>query len=391
MAERIAATFEDADDLADIIVNAAPSLVEPLTAIALRLRVLLKPDAGRRQSQRRHAALALVAVGDRSSDLLAFVDNAVTEQFGTSETDKNRRVGNAEETAFLASCLSVERRTELARHYCDRILDTNDTERNRVIYAAACSTVAEDLPADRRNGLFDQLFPLRAPSDSEHPYDVHQRRFQDRFGFFQIEINHGELRRQVMKTLAVLAADADRQDRAWKAAQQLAASGERTDANTVGYVGFTLAHRGHALQTPWEAMAYSPELEMRRLAAALIPFTSDADPELITNLTRDSQQTVRNELAMAIASIAADLQTKRQATNSSTTPATYFAPTRATGSAKHSAPPLHVASRRPAARRRKTLAARRQRSIGRLVLLLGTEIRPSDRPQVCPHSRRGPI
>jgi hypothetical protein len=35
--------------------------------------------------------------------------------------------------------------------------------------------------------------------------------------------------------------------------QQLAVSGEPIDANTVGYVGYTLARRGYAPQMPCEA------------------------------------------------------------------------------------------------------------------------------------------
>ena len=56
----------------------------------------------------------------------------------------------------------------------------------------------------------------------------------------------GKLRRQIAETLAVLAADHDRQDRVSKAAQQLAVSGEFSDANTVGNVGYTLAKKGYA-------------------------------------------------------------------------------------------------------------------------------------------------
>jgi tetratricopeptide (TPR) repeat protein len=306
VAERIATAFEEADDLADIIVNAAPSLSKPLTMIKARLQALLKPEPGRREAQTRHAALALVEIGDQSPELLAVADDAVTAQLDNTTAQSAKRAGNAEETAILAACLPVERRTVLARHYCARILDTNDTERHRAIYASACRIAAEDLPAGVCNELFDQLFPLRTTGDSQHPSDVAQRQFQDRFGFLRVQTPSGRLRRQVAKTLAVLAADEQRQDRAWKAAQQLAVSGESIDANTVGDVGYTLAKKGFAPHMPWDAMACSSDSEMRRLAAALIPFTPDVDAETIMSLARDRQWSVRRDLAEALGNMSRD-------------------------------------------------------------------------------------
>jgi hypothetical protein len=242
----------------------------------------------------------------RTPELVTIADNAVSEQLASSVAETVSRVGKAEVAAILAACLPLERRTELARHYCTRILDTNETENNRATYASASRIAAQDLPADVRNELFDRLLPLDTATDSEHPFDVLQRRFSDRFGFIRIQGRSGELRRQVVKTLAVLAADRQRQDRVWRTAQQLAVSGEPIDANTVGYVGYTLAEHGYAPHMPWDAMACSPDSEIRRLAAALIPFTPDIDTELITNLARDKQTTVRSQLAHAIADITAD-------------------------------------------------------------------------------------
>ena len=306
VAERIAVVFEDADDLADIIVDAAPLLSTPLNMIKPHLHALLAREPGRREAQTRNAALALVSIGDRSSDLLAVADSAVTEQLESSATDIPNPVGSAESTALLAACLPVDRRTELARHYCARILDTNDTENNRATYASACRLSAADLPAYIRNELFDQLFPLDAAADSEHPSDVMQSRLSNPFGFIRHQGRPGELRRQVAKTLAVLAGDRARQDRVWKATQQLAVSGEPANASTVGYVGYTLAKHGYLPDMPWDAIACSPESEIRRLAAALIPFTRDVDTDLVTSLACDSQLLVRSELAQSITNIRND-------------------------------------------------------------------------------------
>jgi hypothetical protein len=106
-----------------------------------------------------------------------------------------------------------------------------------------------------------------------------------------------------VKTLAVLAGDDARQERAWRAAQPLAVSGDRYDANAVGDVGYTLAKQGFAAQIPWDALASSSDVEMRRLAAALIPFTPDVDADAVTNLARDKNWAVRRDLAQAIGNI----------------------------------------------------------------------------------------
>lgn len=47
-------------------------------------------------------------------------------------------------------------------------------------------------------------------------------------------------------------------------------------------------------------MASSSDAEMRRLAAALIPFTPEADAESVTSLARDTNLAVRRDLAQAI-------------------------------------------------------------------------------------------
>ena len=75
--------------------------------------------------------------------------------------------------------------------------------------------------------------------------DLLTRRLRNPFGFLRIRTRTGKLRRQIAETLAVLAADHDRQDGVWKAAQQLAVSGKFSDANTVGNIGYTLAKTGY--------------------------------------------------------------------------------------------------------------------------------------------------
>ena len=114
------------------------------------------------------------------------------------------------------------------------------------------------------------------------------------------------LRRHIAKALAVLATDHDRQDRLWRATQQLAVSGSSIDINTVGDVGFALAKAGYGAQLPWAAMACSSDANMRSLAAALIPYVPDVDPELTTNMATDPKLQVRRELAQAIVNISKD-------------------------------------------------------------------------------------
>lgn len=303
VAERIATVFEQADDLASIVVDAARSLSQPLKLIRPRLEALLPATPDRRLAQRLHAALALVEIGETSSALTTIADNAVTIQLDTIPAHAGRRAGSAEETAILAGCLPIDRRAVLARHYCARILDADDTELNRAMYTSACRIVAADLPDEIRNELFDELFPLHTPTESRHPSDVVQRSMNDPFGFLRVRTRPGRLRRQVVKTLAVLASDEARQERAWRAAQPLAVSGDRYDANTVGNVGYSLAAKGFAAQLPWDAMASSSDAEMRRLAAALIPLTPDVDIEAVTSLASDTNWAVRRDLAQAITKI----------------------------------------------------------------------------------------
>ena len=99
---------------------------------------------------------------------------------------------------------------------------------------------SRDRPAGQDGGGLGLLHASAARSD------LLTRRLRNPFGFLRIRTRTGKLRRQIAETRAVLAADHDRQDRVWKAAQQLAVSGEFSDANTVGNVGHTLAKKGYA-------------------------------------------------------------------------------------------------------------------------------------------------
>lgn len=300
VAERIAAAFEHAEDLASIIVNAAPSLRETLRLITGRLVSLLDVGAGIRSPKTRYAALALVEIGDRCAELEVIVNDAVEMELAETPEDRRRRVGDAEETAILATSLPMERRLDLARAYCTRTGDPLLRESDRATYAQACRIVVDGLDGTSRNDLFDMLIGLHAQPQHEHPDDAMERNFQDPFGFLRVTTVPGRLRRQVAKTLAALAADDSRQRCVWMAAQQLAVSGEALDANTMGYVGYTIAKAGFATQMPWESLACSPEWEIRRLAAALVPLVTQPNQELVDRLAGDPRMYVRRELAQSI-------------------------------------------------------------------------------------------
>ena len=151
-----------------------------------------------------------------------------------------------------------------------------------------CRLVVDGLPAEVRAELFDQLFPQQASPESQHPHDVARRQFENPFSFIRMTTHSTErLRRHIAKALAALATDHDRQDRLWKATQQIAVSGSSIDVNTVGDVGFALAKAGYAAQLPWAAMACGSDANMRSLAAALIPYMPEVDAELATNMASD--------------------------------------------------------------------------------------------------------
>jgi hypothetical protein len=203
--------------------------------------------------------------------------------------------------AVLAAVLPAERRAELARYCSTRVADTSADENTRMNYANACRLAVDGLPAEIRAELFDQLFPQQASAESQHPHDVARRQLENPFSFIRMTTHSTErLRRHIAKALAALPTDHDRQDRLWKATQQIAVSGSSIDVNTVGDVGFVLAKAGYAAQLPWAAMACSSDANMRSLAAARIPYMPEVDAELAINMASDPKPPVRRELAQAI-------------------------------------------------------------------------------------------
>ncbi|MBJ7336060.1 hypothetical protein [Mycolicibacterium sp.] len=306
MADRIAVAFEQAEDLASIIANASPSLTRTLELISGRLVSVLDTESGIRSPTSRYATLALVEIGFRCAELDLIVDEAVEAQLADTSEHRRRRVGDAEETAILAATSSVQQQLALARTYFTRTADSALRESDRATHARACRFLADGFDDATRNELFDALTQLHAQPQREHPDDAIERNFDDPFGFLRIETVRGRLRREVAKALAALTADDSRRSRVWVAAQQLAVSGEALDANTVGYVGYTIGKAGYARHMPWATLACSPDWEIRRLAAALIPLSNQLDEELVDRLAVDPQTYVRRELAQSIANLAAD-------------------------------------------------------------------------------------
>lgn len=307
VADLIALTFECADDIAYYISDSARSLTVPLRMAAERLRARLEP--GRDYTiGRRCAALTLAAIGDDSPEIVAYAEAEVAKQLPDPATVRPvGSPGNCEDAAILAGRLSVNRRAELARYCCSRVVDGTGDDHTRMLYANACRLAAEGLPDETRAELFDQLYPLRRPPESLHAADVMRREMEaNPFSFIRFTTHSSErLRRHIAKAMSAMATDHDRQDRLWKATQPLAVSGSTIDVKTVGDVAYTLAKAGYAVQLPWSTMASGIDVEMRGLAAALIPFIPglDAEVETVTAMAHDPHQPVRRELAQAIATI----------------------------------------------------------------------------------------
>ncbi|WP_016888802.1 hypothetical protein [Mycobacteroides abscessus] len=304
VADRLATVFEIADDLADTIADSAHSISESLMLVKTRLKALLAADPDRHKAKILNAARALVEVGDQSEELLAVVDREVEAELD-SQVAYTARIAGVEETAILAACLPAERQSELARHNCARVLDENNSESNRASYTSACRISAEYLPGSIRDDLFGQLLPLLVDGVNRSPIDQFTDRYKSPFGALRIKTATGMLRREIAKTLAMLATNQQDQERAWRATQQLSITGEPKDVNTVARVGYVLARQGYTSSVPWDVLACSPDPDMRHLAAALVPLAPHVDVELITRLARDEKTAVRSELATAIAAIKA--------------------------------------------------------------------------------------
>lgn len=102
-----------------------------------------------------------------------------------------------------------------------------------------------------------------------------------------------------------MATDTARQEQVWRAAQKLIISGQRLDFLSVADAGYRLSQRGFAPNLPWRSMGYSADREMRRLAAALVPFLPEVDFEAVKDLASDAMANVRCELAISLRMLAA--------------------------------------------------------------------------------------
>jgi hypothetical protein len=312
----------DTDTIAELIADEARSLSSTLEMVRDRLRNLLRPGVARRRSQVLNAAQALAEIGDQCPELTAVAD-AIAAQWleggaGLQGFGDEDRLPGVEQSATIAGGLLIDRKVQLACHFADRVLDGKDDEQSRATCAAACAIMGADLPADVRNELFDKLFPLKSVTleevpglfDTWEPLDIggyiHIRKLRNLFKMLGIKRRPGELRRGVLKALAVLAADLDRQERLWRAAQQITISGDWADILAVTDVGYTLSKNGFAAHLPWDMMACSSDAETRRLAAALIPFIPKFDIELVSNLARDAAPGVRQGLATSLSKINVD-------------------------------------------------------------------------------------
>ncbi|WP_156671124.1 MULTISPECIES: hypothetical protein [unclassified Mycobacterium] len=306
MAERIAVAFEKVDDVASIIVDYANSLSTALQVIEARLVALLEAteDIPKNRIRRMNATMALVAIGNRSPSLLASADAIVERELRSPVAYTRNSVGRlawVEEPAIISKCLPPQRREELAMHYLHRALDEQDIEANRASYAVAFVHLAPDLSQNVCNRVFDGLLPLaQGPMAATNAFDIMEARFRNPRSWFRVTGPTDRLRRSTLKALAVLATDAQRQHQVWRAAQRLIVSGRRSDSVAAADTAFRLSKAGFAPNLPWQSMVYSADVEMRQLAAALLPFLPSLDFDAIGSLASDSVTNVRTDLAIAL-------------------------------------------------------------------------------------------
>ena len=306
VADRIATVFERADDLAAIIVDAARSLSDPLRMVTARLSALLNPQAGLRGIKCRNAALALVQIGERSPELLAVADDAVNKQLTDAPAETRRRAGDAEETAVLACAYPTSGvsnwRTITAISYSTQTAATTSEQPTRprsefspttfpwlcaTTCSTACSRSALPLTATIQTTFTNTCSTTDSGSCGCKLARAHFGAKSPRHWPFS------------PPTMCVRTA-CGRPLGSWLC------RGDAVDTNTVGYVGYSLGEKGYATEMPWDSLACSPEPEIRRLAAALIPWLTDLDAGLISQLAGDSQTSVRRELALSIAALIAD-------------------------------------------------------------------------------------
>lgn len=310
IAERVLVAFQVADDIADKLVDHFDVLEPVYRLIEEQLHHLVGPYDVARSAQVRHATEVLVRLGNRSDEVIQAADSFVTSELAAPPPYTANSVAHVagkwkSTTATLATCLSDDRRIELARHFVNHALDENDIENNRASFTAACVPLAEALPVDIRNELFDRLFRLAVGSDEPvSQFDELEARFADPFAPFHVERTPGRLRRQVIMTLAMLAADQQHQRLVWHAAQLLMRTGESQDALAFARTGYALSRLGYSIELPWRTMALSNDPEMRLLPATVLPTsTEQMDFEAAESLARDPNTGVRVEMAASLAAM----------------------------------------------------------------------------------------
>jgi hypothetical protein len=271
-----------------------------------RLQTLVGPYEVEEIGKVRNATEVLVRLGNRSNEVIAAAESFVARELAAPPTYSANRISHVagmSDTATIATCLPVDRQIAIAWHFCNHALDENDIEDNRALFAGACIPLARTLPTDTRNELFDRLFRLAVGSDEPvSQFDEWERRFADPFAPFHIERTPGHLRRQVIMTLVMLAADGQRRRLVWHAAQLLMRTGESRDALAFARTSYALSRFGFSIELPWRTMALSNDPEMRLLAATVFPTsTEQMDYEATESLARDPDTNVRIAVAESLA------------------------------------------------------------------------------------------
>jgi hypothetical protein len=306
IAQRVALAFEVADDIAENLIVHFDVLEPVYRLIEEHLQTLVGPCEIEDFGKVRNATEVLVRLGNRSNEVIQAAESFVARELAAPPTYSANHISHVagkSDTATIATCLSADRQIALARHFADHALDENDIEDNRALFAGAIVPLADILPTEVRNELFDSLFRLAVGSDEPvSQFDAWERRFADPFAPFHIERVPGDLRRQLALTLAILAADGQRRRLVSHAAQLLLRTGESQDALAFARATYQLNRFGFSIELPWRTMALSNDPEMRLLAATVFPTsTEEMDFEATESLARDPDTNVRIAVAESLA------------------------------------------------------------------------------------------
>ena len=163
IAERVALAFEVADDIADRLIERFEVLEPVYRLIEGRLQNLVGPHTIEESGKVRNATEVLVRLGNRSKKVIEAAESFVARELAAPPTysaNQIAHIAGKSDTATIATCLSADRQTALARHFCDHALDEKDIEGNRALFAGAIIPLADTLPTDIRDELFDRLFRL---------------------------------------------------------------------------------------------------------------------------------------------------------------------------------------------------------------------------------------